>query len=172
MFLCYLSIIISINVACVMCVNSALGYLPEYVPFLSVPLLVIIAAFIPAFLKDGQERKKEIKKRGIGLLSAFIIFALIGTLGYVCIKGYPLWSITLVLLITILYLIFGILFDPVKADRKDGKRLLLWGGLCGILFVGIILTVIFLNMPIPGFLKYMAFPIGYIIGSKLLDKKS
>ena len=141
------------------------GY-PLWVFILVFSLSILFAIF--AFIFDGLQEKKEIKNLIISILYILTFIGLIGTLVYVFIEGYPLWSINVVLITTILYLVFGILI----ADRKDGKRLILWGGLGGILFVGIILTVIFLNIRIPVFLKYLAFPIGYIIGSKLLDKKS
>ena len=144
MFLCYLAIIICIILASVICVNA---------PFLVAPLIILLLMIAI-----------------IGILHGLIFFGFIVTFSYVCIEGYPLWLIILVLVITILYLVFGILFTP-KADRKDRKRLLLWGGLGGILFVGIILTLAFLNIQIPLFLRCLAFPIGYFLGSKFGDKK-
>ena len=62
---------------------------------------------------------------GLSILYILTFIGLIGTLVYVFIEGYPLWSINVVLITTILYLVFGILI----ADRKDGKRLILWGGI-------------------------------------------
>ena len=125
----------------------------NFLPFLFVPLIILL--FIIAIM---------------GILHGLLFFGLIVTLSYVCIEGYPLWSIILVLLITILYLVFVTLFDT-KADKKDRKRLLLWGGLGGILFVGIILTLAFLNIQIPLFLRCLAFPIGQLLGSKFGNKK-
>lgn len=150
MFLCYFILIVCINLIGVMCVNSALGYLPEYVPFLFAPLLIIIARFTSASLKDGQERKKEIKNSFIGLLCAFIIFALIALLFYVCVNNYPLWIISSVLLLNILNLIFIILFDPTSKDpKKSRKRLVFFGFSLGILNVIFILICIHFDLSWP-----------------------
>lgn len=103
----------------------------------------------------------------IRFLYVLTYLGLIGALVYVCIEDYPLWSVTVILVMTILYPVFGVLIT----DNKDGKRLLLWGGLGGIVFVGIILILAFLNIQIPTYLKCLAYPIGHLIGSKFADKK-
>lgn len=165
-YLWYLIIIVLINLICVMIVNSTLGYVPKYMPFLFGLLLIIIILFMRVFFTNGQERKKEVKH----LIIVILFLGFIVTLFYVCVEDFPLWTVNLVLVITILYFVFCILLNP-KAD-KDGKRLLLWGGLGGILFIGIMLVCVFLNIKIPAYLKCLAFPIGAILGSIIpADKK-
>ncbi|MBO4707476.1 MAG: hypothetical protein J5594_02815 [Elusimicrobiaceae bacterium] len=161
-----------ITLLCLMCVNSSLGYAPYSLTILIVLLIFLFAVFTPVFLNPNN--KKELKNRLLNLISCFIVFGLIATLFYVCVNGYPLWVITLVLVLNILHLVFMILFDPTKEDseksKKDRKRLLLWGFPIGILYVIIILSLVFSEISVPPFLKTIVLLIGFGLGYILPQK--
>ncbi len=161
-----------ITLLCLMCVNSSLGYAPYSLTILIALLIFLFAVFTPVFFNPNN--KKELKNRLLSLLSCFIVFGLIATLVYVCINGYPLWVVTLVLVLNILHLVFMILFDPTKEDseesKKDRKRLLFWGIPIGILYVIVILLLIFSDVPVPPFLKTIVLLIGFGLGYILPQK--
>ena len=161
-----------ITLLCLMCVNSSLGYAPYSLTILIVLLIFLFAVFTPVFLNPNN--KKELKNRLISLLFCVIVFGLIATLFYVCVNGYPLWVVTSVLVLNILHLVFGILFDPTKEDseksKKDRKRLLLWGFPIGILYVIIILSLVFSEISVPPFLKTIVIFIALWLGAILPQK--
>lgn len=168
----YLVFVGFITLLSLMCVNNVLGYSPFYLIPLIALLMFLFAVFTPVFFNPNN--KKELKNRLLSLLFCVIVFGLIATLFYVCVNGYPLWVVTSVLILNILHLVFGILFDPTKEDseksKKDRKRLLLWGFPIGILYVIFILLLIFSEIPLPPFAKTIALFIGFWLGCLLPQK--
>lgn len=97
-----------------------------------------------------MSKDKNKKYSFMGFLYAFIIFAFIALLIYVCVNAYPLWIISSVLLLNILNLIFVILFDPTSKDSKKSRiRLVFFGFSLGILNVIFILLCIHFDVGWP-----------------------
>ena len=99
-------------------------------------------------------KQPTIKEKLISLLYAVIMLGLMALLCLVCIKEQPLWVVTCTLLLTIFWLVCGILWGrpaPVTDENgntylptgkeltKDRHNLLIWGLICGCLWVGILL---------------------------------
>lgn len=99
----------------------------------------------------------KIREKLISFLYAFIMLGLLALLVISCIRGLALWIISCVLILNITWLIAGILWGrpaPITDEngrthlltgqvlKKDRKNLLVWGLLCGALWVGIILLLV------------------------------
>ena len=136
----------------------------------------------PLFLYNkNMSKNKNEKYQDIGCLYGLIMIGLIILLGFVCAKAYPLWVITLVLILNVLWLIFLILFDIPRNQNikllkskeyiKNRKKLLFWSFLCAFLFWGTILLLIFFDIPLSSSAGTIALFIGIVIGSKFANHK-
>ncbi len=108
-------------------------------------------------LNTKEPLLRNTHRKPLGPLFALIHFALMGLLGAFCVKGAPLWLITIVLLLNIGFLIFCILYDtPIggntrfyeKEIRNNRIKLLRWGFGWGLMGVGAILLITHWDLPL------------------------
>jgi len=98
-------------------------------------------------------------------LFAFGMMALMALLYKVCVSGYPLWVVSTVLAVNVIYLIVMVLVGPsdgydfserhTKEYKKNHLKLLLWGIPAGIFFVAMILISIFCDTMWPLIILYI-----------------
>ena len=64
------------------------------------------------------------RARLINILGTIVLLSLMALLGLLCIQGRPLWLITTVLLINIVFLTLAIIFDPPRGFPQSDEKVL------------------------------------------------